>query len=113
MGNKVRCKFCEFEQQKKCMKKKVMMKVNKKRVCSSYQPDEEKIKDWLLRREEIPSEVLPRWAWSRKSRREERDRMAREEMMKNIGTTAKPSDPKHPSTGDLSRFTGSTVGEDK
>jgi len=120
MGNKVRCKFCKFEQQRKCAPKKATMKVNKKRVCSIYKADEEKIKDWLLRREEIPSEVMPRWAWSRKAKREERDRMAREEMMKNIGTTADQvaaapatRNLKHPSTGDLSRFTESTVGEDK
>jgi len=120
MGNKVRCKFCKFEQQRKCMQKNVTMKVNKKRMCSTYQADEEKITEWLSRRQELPSEVMPRWAWSRKARRAERARMIREEMMKNIGTTADqdlqmsgPADPKHPMTGDLSRFVGSTVEENK
>jgi hypothetical protein len=119
MGNKVRCKFCEFEQQRKCIKKKgQVMKVNKKRMCSIYKPDEEKITNWFSKRQDIPSEVLPRWAWSRKDRRAERDRVAREQMMSQIGTTADgeipaavPRDPKHPSTGDLSRFVGSTVEE--
>ena len=112
MGNKVRCKFCKFEQQRKCMQKNVTMKVNKKRMCSTYQADEEKIKDWLSRRETLPTEQMPKWAWSKKARRAERERLIREEMMKNIGTTAGddisissgPADPKHPMTGDLSRF---------
>jgi len=118
MGNKVRCKFCKFEQQRKCMQKNVTMKVNKKRMCSIYKADEEKIKDWLSRREDLPTEVLPKWAWSRKDRRAERDRMAHEEMMKRIGTTADGGaqapvvrDQKHPSTGDLSKFIGSTIEE--
>jgi hypothetical protein len=114
MGNKVRCKFCKFEQQKKCMKKKgVHTKVSKKRMCSIYKADEEKIKDWLSRRENLPSEVMPKWAWNKKDRRAERDRLVQEEMMKNIGTTAEPADPKHPSTGDLSKFIGSTAEENK
>ena len=120
MGNKVRCKFCKFEQQRKCMQKNVTMKVNKKRSCSIYKADEEKIKDWLDRRQEIPSDVMPKWAWSRKARREERDRLMREQMMKNIGTTADQETPapavrdqKHPMTGDLSQFIGSTIEEDK
>ena len=121
MGNKVRCKFCRFEQQRKCIKKKsVVMKVNKKRVCSIYKADEEKIMNWLGKRQEIPSDVMPRWAWSRKDRRAERDRLAHENMMKQIGTTADGQldvpvvkDQKHPSTGDLSRFIGSTVEENE
>ena len=116
MGNKVRCKFCKFEKQRKCTQKNVTMKVNKKRVCASYQADEEKINDWLSRRQELPSEVLPKWMWSRKERRAERDRLAREEMMKQIGTTANVTaapakDPKHPVTGDLSQFVESTTKE--
>ena len=117
MGNKVRCKFCKFEKQRKCMQKNVVTKVNKKRVCTTYKADEEKIQEWLSRRESIESTQLPRWAWSKKERRAERDRLIQEEMMKNIGTTADgdvqisngPADPNHPSTGDLSRFIGSTT----
>jgi len=119
MGNKVRCRFCKFEEQKKCIQKKVTTKVNKKRVCVLYQADEKKIKEWLSRRESIESTQLPRWAWSKKERRVERDRLIHEEMMKNIGTTADdgvqvsgPADPKHPMTGDLSRFIGPAVGEE-
>ncbi len=95
------------------------MKTSKKRMCSIYKADAEKIKNWLSKREELPSEVLPRWAWSRKDRRAERDRRAHEEMMKQIGTTADgeipmdvPKNSKHPSTGDLSRFIGSTIEEE-
>jgi len=118
MGNKVRCKFCKFEQQRKCMAKNVTMKINKKRMCSIYQADGEKIKDWLSRRENLPSEALPKWAWNRKDRRAERNRVAREEMMKQYGTTADQENPqpavrdmKHPSTGDLGRFVGTTTEE--
>ena len=120
MGNKVRCKFCKFEQQRKCIQKNAVTKVNKKRTCAIYQADEEKINNWVSRRQEIEATQLPKWAWSKKERRAERDRLMREEMMKNIGTTADgdvqisgPSDPSHPSTGDLSRFIGSTIEENK
>jgi len=120
MGNKVRCKFCQFEKESKCSKKKGhTVKLNKKRSCVDYRGDEDKISEWARRREPIEATQLPKWAWSRKQRRAERDRLINEEVMKNIGTTADngvqisgPSDPKHPMTGDLSRFVESTAEEE-
>jgi hypothetical protein len=120
---KVRCRFCEFEQGGKCLKKKnATIKLNKKRACSNYQGSEEKIMEWAERRDMFKTESIfrPDWLWDRKARRSERDRLVREEMMKQYQTTAaqditisNPSDSKHPVTGDLSRFIGSTVEENK
>jgi len=88
--------------------------VNKKRSCTSYKPNEEKILDFLDRKENSSkprATTRPDWWWSRKERRAERDRVARQEM-EQYQTTATP-DSKHPMTGDLSRFAQSTVEETK
>lgn len=104
---KVRCRFCEFENDQKCKAKKNMtVKVNKKRTCQSYKPNEEKILDFLDSKQNSSkpqATIRPDWWWSRKERRAERDRMAQKEM-DQYQTTAVP-DSKHPMTGDLSRFT--------
>jgi len=102
---KVRCRFCEFEKDQRCgVKKNMTVKVNKKRSCQSYKPNEEKILDFLDRRDDVGATVRPDWWWSRKDRRAERDKMVQKEM-EQYQTTASPSK-EHPLTGDLSRFTG-------
>lgn len=109
---KVRCRFCEFEEDQKCeVKKGAKVKVNKKRACQFYKPNEEKILNFLDSRQSIEATTRPSWWWSREERRAERDRFARQEMDK-YQTTAAP-DSKHPMTGDLSRFAQSTVEETK
>ena len=110
---KVRCRFCEFEEDQKCEAKKgAKVKVNKKRSCSAYKPNEEKILDFLARKENSSKPKVtmrPDWLWSRKERRAERDRLARQEM-ERYQTTAAP-DKDHPLTGDLSRFNKSVPKE--
>lgn len=117
---KVRCKFCKFEQQRKCVKKNhSKVGINKKRLCTTYQGDEEKIVVWAEKKQlSIKPEVTirPDWLWSREKRREIRDRIDKEslaqyqatigEAPKQVPTTGVPS---HPVTGDLSKFLESTV----
>ena len=116
MGNKVRCKFCKFEEQSKCAKKRgAHTKVNKKRVCAVYEIDEDKTVEWLSRREDLPTTVMPRWAWSKKEKKAEREKWM-QQYQTTVGqdiSISGPADPKHPSTGDLSRFIGSTIEEEK
>jgi hypothetical protein len=101
---KVRCRFCEFEADQKCEAKKgSKVKVNKKRSCQFYKPNEEKILNFLDSRQDIGATTRPDWTWSREARRAERDRLIKREM-DQYQTTAAP-DSKHPMTGDLSRFT--------
>ena len=117
---KVRCKFCKFEQQRKCMKKNhANVGLNKKRVCSTYVIDAEKVGAWADRKQisSKPEVTLrPDWLWSRKERREVRDKINKEALAKyqatideapqQVSTTTVPS---HPVTGDLGRFLESTV----
>jgi translation initiation factor 2 beta subunit (eIF-2beta)/eIF-5 len=103
MGNKVRCRFCQFEKDKKCSRKKnATVSTNKKRICKFYKADEEKIMDFFDRRTHLDSTYRPEWFWSRSRRKEERNRLIQQEMDQYQTTIEK--DPKHPTTGDLSRF---------
>ena len=44
---KVRCRFCEFEEDQKCkVQRGIKVKVNKRRFCEFYDPNEEKILDF-------------------------------------------------------------------
>jgi hypothetical protein len=73
---KVRCRFCEFEVDQKCQAKKgAKVKVNKKRSCQFYKPNEEKILNFLDGRQNIGATTRPDWWWSREARRAERDRL--------------------------------------
>ncbi len=100
---KVRCRFCEFEEDQRCeVKKGAKVKINKKRSCQFYKPNEEKILDFLDNRQSVEATTRPDWIWSREARRAERDRLIKREM-DQYQTTAAP-DSKHRMTGDLSRF---------
>lgn len=117
---KVRCKFCKFEYQRKCMTKNhSKVALNKKRMCSNYQVGEKKIIEWAEKQQtnSKPEVTLrPDWLWDRKKRREVRDRIDKESLAQyqatidedtaQVPTTKSPS---HPVTGDLSRFLESTV----
>ena len=101
---KVRCRFCEFEKDQKCsIKKGMKVKGNKRRACSSYKPNEDKILGFLDSKQDIKFTTRPDGWWSRDARRAERKRAVSAEM-EQYQTTAVP-DSKHPTTGDLSRFT--------
>lgn len=114
--SKVRCKFCKFEHQRRCMdKKNTTIAVNKKRTCSSYVIDEKKVMEWVEKKQNSskPEIMLrPDWLWDRKARRKERDKAISDENMEFYKTTAKAgaeermkaTPPKHPVTGDLNRF---------
>jgi len=117
---KVRCKFCKFEKQRMCRKKKqANVQVNKKRVCATYQGDEEKIVAWADKQQtnSKPEATLrPDWMWSRSQRREVRDKIDTESLAQYQATIdgapeqmPTPKAPSHPVTGDLSRFLESTV----
>ncbi len=112
---KVRCKFCKFEYQRRCMSKKnTTIIINKKRVCNSYVIDEKKVMEWAEKRQNSskPEIMLrPDWLWDRKARRKERDKASKEAMAQYKTTIEDPTThvpktigSKHPVTGDLNRF---------
>jgi len=107
---KVRCRFCEFEVNQRCEAKKgSKVKVNKKRSCQFYKPDEVKLLNFLTDKQNSTKPKVtmrPDGWWSRDARRAERDKAIKREM-DQYQTTAAPGS-KHPTTGDLSRFTQST-----
>jgi len=112
---KVRCKFCNFETDGRCAAKKgATVKVSKKRVCSSYVGNEDKIVEFLDRRQSdsYPKATMrPSWWWDRQARRAAR-KAALEKLAHQKTEQTQPMttpDKSHPLTGDLSRFTQSTV----
>ena len=110
---KVRCRFCEFEEDQKCTAKKgSKVKVNKKRSCQFYKPDEVKLLNFLTDKQNSTKPKVtmrPDGWWSRDARRSERDKSIKREM-DQYQTTAAPGN-KHPLTGDLSKFTKSVPQE--
>ncbi len=113
--SKVRCKFCQFELEGKCVKKKnSTIRLNKKRVCSQYKPDIEKVDNFFDRREEIPSQLRPDWWWDKEKKRKVKKRF-NEKTLEQYQTTLKEtpsvSNIQHPLTGDLNKFMQSTVND--
>ena len=113
--SKVRCKFCKFEHQRRCMEKRnTTIAVNKKRVCNSYVIDEKKVMEWAEKRQNSskPEIMLrPDWMWDREARRKQRDKVSKESMEQYKTTIEDPTaavpktiGSKHPVTGDLNRF---------
>jgi hypothetical protein len=102
---KITCKFCRNEVKGICKVKGIGVKINKRRLCKEYQTDMVKVEEEEIRaslRSKPAVFERPDWFWDKKSRPviiEERQ--------------AEPSiftgDPKHPLTGDLSKFFKSTV----
>lgn len=101
-----KCRFCVFEKEAKCSKKKnSKIKLNKRRHCDFFTVDEEKAADFLDRREtnSKPQVIeVPEWWHIRDIRRQVMKTMEAEEQAKFVTTAVDNS--KHPLTGDLGRF---------
>jgi len=95
---RVTCAFCKSENNKRCIKKNAVVKLNKRRDCSFYEEDEDKL-TFVERKQG--------WFQLREGYIKEKKRKAAEEAAKRM------ADPKHPLTGDLSRFVKSTVSKEK
>ena len=109
-----RCKFCRFEKESKCLKKKgAGIRLNKRRPCNLFQQDDAKLEAVVEKKMRTPRpEIMmrPDWWWDKNLRRELRKQAEqqpeREYDMSQFGTTIDPNiQSKHPLTGDLSRFT--------
>ena len=111
--NKVLCGFCKFEDNRRCSKKKSKVNVRKKRVCDLYEDDDIKLRQMAERRlnsNKPTVQFRPDWYWDRKKfikKIKQEEEYQKTQQMPSIFT----GDPKHPITGDLSRFFKSTVGE--
>jgi len=107
---KVVCALCRFENDRRCIKKNCKVKINKKRICTMYEEDSNKLEEMKKSQKSIPSTIRPSWFWDRKEYVKEKRRRAAEEQARRTPNT---SDPKHPLTGDLSRFVKSTAVDKK
>lgn len=106
---KITCGTCKNEKNNYCNKKKVGVKLNKRRNCDKYELQPDKVKA----RQILKTTRLP-YAEKEALRQEYKEQLKQlKARMKEQRTGVTPSysgDPKHPLTGDLSRFT-STAGE--
>lgn len=99
-----RCKFCEYEEDRKCLAKpgKKSVKLNKKRAkCKEFKADENRLAVTLMNKKPVPVIRRPDWFWLSK---DELTRLASEMMVDHIQSTAGERNTEHPTTGDLSRF---------
>jgi len=119
---KARCKFCEFEEDGRCVKKGVSIKLNKRRLCKYYKVDATKFNAYIERKTNTskPKVMLRPDDWWDKKERKLARQMVKEEDLSNYKTTVDESkidmvksqnNSKHPLTGDLSRFTNSMIGD--
>ena len=93
MSKKVRCFSCDNELAGKCNIKKVKVKINKPRLCEDYKLNELKQAKVNTVTISAPPRVNPK----------------KDGLLKRVATTGNP---KHPLTGDLSRFTTTAKKED-
>lgn len=103
---KVTCATCKFEQNNRCLKKKATVKTNKKRRCDLYKQDNErliKLAENEINNPKPETMIRPDWYWDKKRAKEMR------RQVKTRQNTVISNDPKHPLTGDLSRFIKSTA----
>jgi hypothetical protein len=106
------CKFCNFEKERKCLKKKKStVDLNKRRACKLYEVDAERVISFAedkMKRPRPTVTMRPDWFWDKSLRKAAtKDIRLNEEIFDKFGTTAGQSavpDPAHPLTGDLSRF---------
>jgi len=84
---KVRCRYCEYEDAGKCIKKKSTVKLNKRRNCVFYKGNEQKIAESKIIVEKADTAV--------------KSTDLNKINMSQFGTTANVQ---HPLTGDLSKF---------
>jgi len=112
---KVKCRVCANENKGICTIKKIGIKLNKDRLCEAYVYDEKKMKA----KQTIPSIYISysdREEARKKGKLERAEirKMAKEQpadkVAKNLGLIPQRTvDPKHPLTGDLSRFVSSAT----
>jgi len=105
-GDKITCSTCEYEKGSRCVKKNVKIKVNKKRRCNLYKQDNEKLMTLAEKALSVlkpESTMRPDWYWDKKRAKEIR------RQIKTRQNAVISNDPKHPLTGDLSRFIKSTA----
>ena len=107
---KVVCALCRFENNRRCVKKNCKVKINKRRICSMYEEDDNTLRKMKESKTSIPYTIRPSWFWDRKEYVKEKRRIKAEELAKRTPNT---NDPKHPLTGDLSRFVKSTAVDEK
>lgn len=99
--SRVICAICHFEIDKKCIKKNMTVKLNKRRTCDMYEEDENKLRIINARKSDLPSSARPGWFWNRKEYvKEKKKQAAKEQMKKRIFS----GDSEHPLTGNLDRF---------
>ena len=102
---KVKCKFCKFENNAKCIrKKKTTIKLNKNRRCSKYELDNDKFELFVQRKASTPSPKItlrPDWYWDKTKRPVE--------IKKDFSNPLDGFNSKYPLTGDLSRFATTAV----
>jgi len=104
-GAKVVCAVCANEEGKKCLVKKSTVALNKKRRCIQFVLEPSKVKE-----KQILKTVKMGHAEKEALRREYKEQLKQfKAQAKQHGLT---NNPKHPLTGDLSRFT-STAGKDR
>lgn len=109
---RARCKFCQFEKERKCLKKKKStVDLNKRRACKLYEVDAERVISFAEDKMKRPRPTVimrPDWFWDKSLRKAAtKDIRLNEEIFDKFGTTAEQTvapDPAHPLTGDLSRF---------
>jgi len=108
MSNRVICRLCKFEEEKKCGKKKnATVKLNKRRACKLFEMSGDKaeaIMERVLRTPRPQTYMRPDWYWDRAARRNYFQQLDQVESTVDATVPSAPSDPKHPLTGDLSRF---------
>ena len=109
---KVVCALCRLEDNRRCIKKNAKVKINKPRICPFYKEDENKLN--MMKEKEsraMPMTIKrPDHYWDGAKIKEERKK-AREEEARRQSISSTSNDPKHPLTGDLSRFVKSTATE--
>lgn len=108
---KVVCALCRLENFRKCIKKNAKVKINKPRICKFYEEDEDKLNAMKVRRDTARPMATrrPDYYWDA-SRMKEEKRKAKEAEIRRQRSIS--SDPKHPLTGDLSRFKSTATKEE-
>jgi hypothetical protein len=99
MMETVQCKFCVFVNQNRCTKKKAKVKPNKKRTCKIYKANEMAVRASEEKAANKPK-VMTQSPW-----------MKAGQSKAGGSERLLTGDPKHPLTGDLSRFVKSTVSD--
>ncbi len=107
---KVVCALCRLESNRRCIKKNAKVKINKPRICQFYKEDEDKLNAMKARQDvgRPTATRRPDYYWDAARMKEER-RKAKEAEMRRQGVAS--GDPKHPLTGDLSRFKSTATGD--